>query len=149
VRRNGFTLLEVSVTLALIAVVATLGVFTYREVITNTQESNAGVRLQHAAAALETEQQRTGEFSADPAVLATLSPALGLTADPQALEPGERVAVAVFADRSAALSALDHQGRCLLLRIHPPGTRIPSATGYGPGSVCDPQAAEDLDGRQW
>jgi prepilin-type N-terminal cleavage/methylation domain-containing protein len=149
VRRNGFTLIEVSVILALLAVVSTIGVFTYRSIITNTQQTTTVTRLHQAAIALETEQQRTGGFPTDPDVLAGLSPALGLRVDPQTLEPGEGVAVAVFDDGSAALAALDHQGHCLLLRIHPPGTRVPSASGYGQAPVCDPQGAAELDGRQW
>jgi prepilin-type N-terminal cleavage/methylation domain-containing protein len=149
VRRNGFSLIEVSVMLTLLAVVATVGVFVYRGAISATQQQPTIVRLQQAAAALESEHERTGAFTDSPEVLASLSPGLAFTDDPGGLTRGEGVAVRVLADGGVGLAALDHENTCLLLRLHPPGTRTPSATGYGPGAVCDPESAAMLDGRQW
>ena len=148
-RRNGFTLIEVSVMLTLLAVETTVGVFVYRGAISTTQQQPTIVRLQQAASALESEHERSGSFTDDPAVLTILSPGLALTDDPAALSGGVGVAVRVLADGSVGLAALDHENTCLLLRLHPPGTRVASSTGYGQGAACDPEAAATLDGRQW
>lgn len=135
--------------LTLLAAVATVGVFIYRGAITVTQQQPTIVRLQQAAAALESEHERTGQFTDDPSILVGLAPGLELTDDPTALTRGEGVAVRVLSDGSVGLSALDHEHNCLLLRTHPPGTRIESSTGYGQDTPCDPAAAEMLGGRQW
>lgn len=141
--RRGFTLLEVTATLVVVTVLATLATIGGARVIAKSQDSAAGTLLHGVAAAEQMRYSSRGMFVDDPAAMSQLSSTGRYVAGSTAATAGvvSVTAGTVGGSDAVGLATVSDSGQCFTLVTYAPDAGISAPPVTAGSGVCSGAAA--------